>query len=110
MSTLAAAADSMHGTLHGSDITFDGVSTDTRTLQQGELFVALQGPNFDGRDYVGQARDKGAVAAVVTSLVNDDIARGLAQVVVNDSKRALGQLGAAWREGLPVQSGSCSAA
>ncbi len=103
MSTLAAAADSMHGTLHGSDITFDGVSTDTRTLQQGELFVALQGPNFDGRDYVGQARDKGAVAAVVTSLVNDDIARGLAQVVVNDSKRALGQLGAAWREGLPVR-------
>ena len=39
---------------------FNGVSTDTRTLQQCELFVALQGPNFDGCDYVDLARDKGA--------------------------------------------------
>lgn len=103
MSTLAAAADFMRGTLHGPDIPFDGVSTDTRTLQQGELFVALQGPNFDGCDYVGQARDKGAAGAVVTSLVSDDIAQDLAQVVVDNSMRALGQLGAAWRKGLPVR-------
>ena len=97
MSTLAAAADSMNGTLHGSDHKFDGVSTDTRTLRRGELFVALQGPNFDGRDYVAQARDKGAVGAVVDALVEDENAQSLAQVVVSDSKRALGQLGAAWR-------------
>ena len=97
MSTLAAAADSMNGTLHGSDHKFDGVSTDTRTLRRGELFVALQGPNFDGHDYVAQARDKGAVGAVVDALVEDENAQSLAQVVVSDSKRALGQLGAAWR-------------
>jgi len=97
MSTLAAAAESMNGTLHGSDHKFDGVSTDTRTLRRGELFVALQGPNFDGRDYVVQARDKGAVGAVVDGLVEDEIAQSLAQVVVSDAKRALGQLGAAWR-------------
>jgi len=97
MSTLAAAADSMNGTLHGTDHEFDGVSTDTRTLRRGELFIALQGPNFDGRDYIGQARDKGAVAAVVDALVDGENAQNLAQVVVNDSKRALGQLGAAWR-------------
>ena len=52
MSTLAAAADSMQGKLHGADHPFNGVSTDTRTLQKGELFVALQGPNFDGCNYV----------------------------------------------------------
>jgi UDP-N-acetylmuramoyl-tripeptide--D-alanyl-D-alanine ligase len=100
MSTLAAAAVSMKGTLHGADQSFSGVSTDTRTLRRGELFVALQGPNFDGRDYVGQARDKGAAGAVVGALVDDGNGASLPQVVVNDSKRALGLLGASWREQL----------
>ncbi len=47
-STLLHAAESMQGALHGVDRSFDGVSTDTRTLQSGELFIALSGPNFDG--------------------------------------------------------------
>lgn len=98
MSTLAAAAKFVNGTLHGADHEFDGVSTDTRTLQRGELFVALHGPNFDGRDYVGQALDKGAAGVVVDALVEDETAQSVAQVVVSDSKRALGQLGAAWRD------------
>jgi len=96
MSTLAAAADSMHGKLHGADHEFAGVSIDTRTLRQGELFIALQGPNFDGCDYVGQASDKGAAGAVVPSVVDVDIA----QIAVQDSRRALGELGAAWRQQL----------
>lgn len=93
MSMLSAAADSMHGQLLGNDRVFDGVSTDTRTLREGELFVALQGPNFDGGDYVSQAKEKGAAAAVVGSQVEGD----LAQITVGDTKLALGQLGAAWR-------------
>ena len=96
MSTLATAADFMHGRLHGADQAFDGVSTDTRTLRQGELFIALQGPNFDGCDYVGQARSKGAAGAVVSRLVDEAIA----QIAVEDSRRALGELGAAWRRQL----------
>ena len=96
MSTLAAAADSMHGKLHGADRSFNGVSTDTRSLKQGELFIALQGPNFDGCDYVGQARDKGAAGAVVPRVVDADIS----QIAVDDSRRALGELGAAWRQQL----------
>ena len=96
MSTLVTAAEFMHGKLHGADHAFNGVSTDTRTLQQGELFIALQGPNCDGCDYVGQARDKGAVAAVVPRLVDEEIP----QIAVADSKRALGELGAAWRQQL----------
>ena len=66
MSTLATAADFMNGELHGADHPFNGVSTDTRSLQEGELFVALQGPNFDGCDYVGQARDKDLDLLVAT--------------------------------------------
>jgi UDP-N-acetylmuramoyl-tripeptide--D-alanyl-D-alanine ligase len=96
MSTLAIAADFMHGQLHGADHSFDGVSTDTRSLRKGELFVALQGPNFDGCDYVGQARDRGAAGAVVPALVDEDIP----QIAVQDSRHALGLLGAAWRQQL----------
>ena len=93
MTMLSTAATSMDGDLVGSDRIFDGVSTDTRTIRGGELFVALQGPNFDGRDYVLQASEKGAAAAVVSSQVTD----GIAQITVADTRLALGQLGAAWR-------------
>ena len=96
MSTLSAAAGFMHGSLHGADHAFSGVSTDTRTLKKGDLFVALQGPNFDGCDYVGQAGDKGAAGAVVPRLVDAEIS----QIAVEDSKLALGELGAAWRQQL----------
>lgn len=101
MLTLTAAAGYMNGALHGDDSRFDGVSTDTRTLRAGELFIALEGPNFDGRDYIEVASDKGAAGAVVNALV-DDAAANISQVVVADSRRALGLLGSAWRDQLAV--------
>ena len=91
--TLVSAAQAMNGVLHGSDRSFDGVSTDTRTLRSGELFFALQGPNFDGEKFVKQAHDKGAAAAVVATTVENDIS----QIEVDDTRLALGRLGAAWR-------------
>ena len=91
---LSTAAEFVDGVLHGDDCTFTGVSTDTRTLQNGELFVALSGPNFDGRDYLDLAREKGAAGAIVVSPVESDIA----QITVEDTKLALGQLGASWRD------------
>ena len=91
---LSTAARFVDGTLHGDNRAFDGVSTDTRTLQSDELFVALSGPNFDGRDYVDLAREKGAAGAIVVSSVESDIA----QITVEDTKLALGQLGASWRD------------
>jgi UDP-N-acetylmuramoyl-tripeptide--D-alanyl-D-alanine ligase len=91
--SLALAADCMSGSLHGSDRPFAGISTDTRSIRDGELFFALQGPNFDGHDYVGRAKASGAAGAVVSSLVEDDIA----QITVGDAKLALGRFGAAWR-------------
>jgi len=93
IATLAQAAASMQGTLHGDDRKFAGVSTDTRTIRDGELFFALQGPNFDGRDYVRVAKEAGAAGAVVSKHVKD----GLAQISVDDTKAALGRFGAAWR-------------
>jgi len=92
--SLALAADCMNGSLHGSDRQFVGISTDTRSIRDGELFFALQGPNFDGHDYVGKAKASGAAGAVVGSLVEDDIA----QITVDDAKLALGRFGAAWRK------------
>ena len=93
--SLQDAATNMGGTLQGADRNFAGVSTDTRTIADGELFFALQGPNFDGHDYVGTAAAAGAAGAVVSRLLDDDIA----QIQVDDTKLALGQLGAAWRAG-----------
>lgn len=91
---LSHAAEYMHGHLHGDDKLFNGVSTDTRTLQSGELFFALSGPNYDGGEFVKQASDKGAACAVVTTQVDE----GIAQITVDDTRRALGDLGAAWRQ------------
>lgn len=93
MTTLALAADSMHGTLHGTDRLFEGVSTDSRTIKSGELFVALDGPNFQGIDYVLSAHEKGAAGAVVGTKTDTNIA----QIAVGDTRAALGELAAAWR-------------
>ena len=68
MSTLAQAATNMNGKLQGADCRFEGISTDTRSIADGELFFALQGPNFDGHDYVAKASAAGAAGAVVSRL------------------------------------------
>ncbi len=91
---LSTAAETMNGILHGTDRTFDGVSTDSRTIKRDELFFALAGPNFSGTDFVSQARDKGAAGAVVDALTDQDIA----QITVDDARLALGRLGRGWRE------------
>ncbi|MGB5471341.1 MAG: UDP-N-acetylmuramoyl-tripeptide--D-alanyl-D-alanine ligase [Woeseiaceae bacterium] len=94
IASLGAAAKSMNGALHGEDRTFAGISTDTRTLRSDELFFALEGPNFDGSDYLDTAQELGAAGAVVSRLVDANIA----QIKVNDTRRALGNFGAAWRK------------
>ena len=96
--TLSTAAEMMRGTLHGNDRSFCGVSTDTRTLVDGQLFVALSGPNFDAHEFVGTASQCGAAAAVVTRLVDDSVP----QIIVDDTLAALGRLGTAWRDSQSV--------
>ena len=72
---------------------FSSVSTDSRSLSPGALFVALTGDRFDGHDYVAQARKNGAAAALVERALDIDIP----QVVAADSKRAFGIAAANWR-------------
>ena len=79
--------------LMGENIAVKGISTDTRTIQGGECFVALKGPNFDGHDYVTEALSKGAVACLVEHEVN-----AKNYVITDDSHKALGQLANAWRK------------
>ena len=75
-------------------VRFNRVHTDTRTLQSGDLFVALRGENFDAHDFLQQAREKGAVAAIAQHGLLES---GLPGLEVADSKLALGELAAAWR-------------
>ena len=71
-----------------------GVSTDTRSLSQGQLFVALAGENFDAHDYLDQAAARGACAAVVARRMPDV---PLPQILLGDTRAALMRMGAAWR-------------
>jgi len=77
------------------------VSTDTRRVSANELFLALQGDQFDGHDYVVQAQQAGACAAVVARLVPGV---SIPQFVLGDTRIALMKMGAAWRSrfSLPV--------
>ncbi len=91
---LAQVARWCGGRLHGDDAEVDAVSTDTRTLAADGcrvLFVALRGENFDGHEHVANAAARGAVAALVAREVDAPVA----QVVVADSERALGEFAAA---------------
>ncbi|WP_462381542.1 UDP-N-acetylmuramoyl-tripeptide--D-alanyl-D-alanine ligase [Pseudomonas sp. Marseille-QA0892] len=87
LAELAAALDGRAT----DDARFSSVSTDSRAIRAGDLFVALTGPRFDGHDYLAQVAAKGAVAALVEREVDG---AGIPQLVVNDTRKALGQLGA----------------
>ncbi len=96
MMTLGMAHQLLPGsTLVGDPSTpIDRVHTDTRTLQQGDLFVALRGERFDAHDYLPQAAHAGAVAVLVQQGADTC---GLPGLVVPDTRAALGWLAAGWR-------------
>ena len=68
-----------------------GVSTDTRTIQPGDVFVALVGPNFDGHHYIREAFQRGAAAAIVSKGTSAPGARGPV-MVVKDTQHAYGEI------------------
>lgn len=91
----------------GKDTVFENVSTDSRTIQSGSLFIALHGPHFDGNDFVNEAEKQGAVVAIVSRLVKT----ALPLIFVNDTLAALTQLACHQRERINVPAiavtGSC---
>jgi len=83
----------------GSSVSFSGVSTDTRTVGAGDLFVALRGERFDAHEFLGTAAESGATGAVV-SRVPADAPAGLVLFVVEDTLQALQRLGTYRRDRL----------
>jgi UDP-N-acetylmuramoyl-tripeptide--D-alanyl-D-alanine ligase len=86
--------------LRGSrDRSFSGISTDSRTVGEGQLFWALRGETFDGHDFVKEAIKKGAVAVVVNKDRTADLpANTRASIIgVPDTLKALGDLARRWR-------------
>jgi len=92
--TLAAVAREVHGRLIGGDGGFGAVTTDSRSLTAGSLFVAISGDKFDGNDFVRDAHAKGAAGALVSKAAD----LPLPQVEVRDTRRAFGAMARAWRE------------
>ncbi|AGH43024.1 UDP-N-acetylmuramoyl-tripeptide--D-alanyl-D-alanine ligase [Paraglaciecola psychrophila] len=92
--SLSWVAEQVNGQLiaqHKQDLIIKGVSTDTRSILPTDLFLALQGPNFDGHKFVKQAEDKGAVGLILSRKVETR----LPYILVADTTIALGLLGAA---------------
>jgi UDP-N-acetylmuramoyl-tripeptide--D-alanyl-D-alanine ligase len=93
------AADLLKCTPLQSDISFTGITPDSRQVAPGMLFAALPGQSFDGHDYIQQALDRGAVAALVSRSVTTD----LPLLKVADVQAALGVLAGHWRGECPAK-------
>lgn len=96
---ISDVANLFEQTVASDDKSFTSVSTDTRSLEVGDLFIALKGDNFDGHEYLDLAAEKGAVAAIV----DHDVDTNLPTIKVHDTKLALGQLAAYWRQQLDIK-------
>jgi UDP-N-acetylmuramoyl-tripeptide--D-alanyl-D-alanine ligase len=104
MFTVSEIASATGGVIHGSaEGAVNGVSTDSRKVQPGELFLALRGEKFDGHDFIADVIVKG-INAVLAEELPQQAPEGVSLVVVQDTLRALGDLAAAWRRrfNLPV--------
>jgi len=91
---LSELAAELHGKLSGPDVKVSSVSTDTRKLSEGDLYVALAGPRFDGHDFLEAAAKQGAAAAMISRHCDVD----LPLLQVADTRIGLGQIAAVWRQ------------
>src|SRR6266498_5274547 len=80
----------------------DKISTDSRTLKPGELYVALRGENFDGHNFVESAAQSGAAGAIVESNWNGKIPKNFALIRTSDTLQAYQELAANYRKSLPL--------
>lgn len=94
LQSLADVASVIGAKLPDTDRSVMNITTDSRALKPGDLFVALVGERFDAHDFLAQAREAGAIGAVVSRWVDDP----LPQLQVKDTRLALGLLGQARRQ------------
>ncbi len=92
---LSRVAAAVGGSMVGPDVLLNGVSTDTRAIPGGVLFIALRGERFDAHDFLDQAIESGAAALLVSDATR--LPEQTSAVVVEDTRLALGRLAAAWR-------------
>lgn len=93
MMLLSEAAKAINAKLVGADAVFSSVGADSRSVSNGQLFVALKGENFDGHQFAAQAIQQGAAAA----LIADEALAVEPALVVQDTYQALGELASYWR-------------
>jgi UDP-N-acetylmuramoyl-tripeptide--D-alanyl-D-alanine ligase len=94
MMRMSQAAQALGARYSGVDAEFGAVSTDSRAIRRGDLFVALKGERYDGHAFLAQAAAAGAAGVLVERACADAT---LPQIVVEDTLRALGRLGNYWR-------------
>ncbi|TSA15723.1 MAG: UDP-N-acetylmuramoyl-tripeptide--D-alanyl-D-alanine ligase [Betaproteobacteria bacterium] len=98
MMDMREAAQGTGGSARGANARFASVSSDTRSIGEGALFVALRGERFDGHEYLAAARARGAVAAMVDRRASGAGGEApLPLLVVDDTRQGLGRLAAYWR-------------
>lgn len=85
---LSGLARKLDGKLIGADVAFENLSTDTRSINPGDAFLALVGERFDGNEFVAAAQKQGATAAIVSAALDLDLPR----IQVADTHAALGQI------------------
>lgn len=90
--SLADCIAPLNAKLVGDNVTVHGVSIDSRSIREGDLYIAIEGDRFDGHDFVQAAVEAGAEAAIVHQEVDVDIP----VLVVKNTQAALGQLGKYW--------------
>jgi len=94
--TLKDIANALHLAGNFENIEIQNISTDSRNIQAGDLFIAVEGEKFDGHHFVKDVLDKGAVAAIVSHFSDDaDINK---QILVKDTLHAYGQIGSYIRQ------------
>lgn len=103
--SLRQVAELAQGSLTARDegLIVSRVSTDSRTLQPGDLFVPLRGENFDGHKFVEQAGDRGAVAAMVEENWKGTVPKTFALIRVPDTLAGYQKLAANYRRMLPLK-------
>ena len=97
LSEIAPALGAIHS---GTDVKITGITTDTRKIKAGNLYIALSGERFDGHDFVNTAQEQGASAVIIEKPVSSD----LPSLRVTNTRKALGDLAKFWlqRFDLPV--------
>ncbi|MBI4357379.1 MAG: UDP-N-acetylmuramoyl-tripeptide--D-alanyl-D-alanine ligase [Gammaproteobacteria bacterium] len=105
--SLSEASLFLRAKMIGKNATFQGVSTDTRTLEAGSLFVAISGEHFEGHDFINEAEQKGAACVMVSRPVKT----ALPVCEVLDTREGLLQLALFWRRRFEIPvigvTGSC---